>query len=364
MDEVQGEVPAAWSQAVNDGAVTGSAVTGSAVTAAPPLRLVMMGTGPFAVPAFRNLFDTRHAVVALVTQPARSARAGATSSVSAAPMRVVAHEHGTPVLDPADVNTADARGALARLTPDLFIVADYGQILSADTLAVARFGGINLHGSLLPKYRGAAPINWALYRGDAETGVTVIHMTPRVDAGPTLAQARVAIDPDENAVELEHRLAELGAPLVTRAIDELAAGRRAALPQDSAQASPARRLRKTDGLVDWSHPAVAVKNQVRALEPWPKTYTFWRRADGPVRLILGRVSVADAPEDEAAKAHTPGTVIQAVGDELRVATGSGVLRVHELQPAGKRMLTVSEFLRGYPLAQGDVFGGDSLGDSV
>lgn len=345
MDEIQGEISAARGQAVTEG-----------VLAAPRLRLVMMGTGPFAVPAFRALFDTPHTVLALVTQPARSVRAGSSSVEATTPMRAVAHEHGTPVLDPADINAAEAREALARLAPDLFIVADYGQILSADTLAVARLGGINLHGSLLPKYRGAAPINWALYHGDAETGVTVIHMTPRVDAGPTLAQARVAIDAEENAVELERRLAELGAPLVTRAIDELAAGRRAALPQDAAQASPARRLRKADGLIDWSRPALAIKNQVRALEPWPKTYTFWRRPEGPARLIVGRVSVAGASENDVVLAHPPpGTVIQAAGDELLVATGSGILRVHELQPAGKRMLPVSEFLRGYSMTAGDVF---------
>jgi methionyl-tRNA formyltransferase len=321
-------------------------------SSAPQLRLVMMGTGPFAAPTFRALFDTPHAVLVLVTQPRRDV--AREKSAPEPPMRALAHERGTPVLDPADINTADAREALARLSPDLFIVADYGQILSEETLAVARFGGINLHGSLLPKYRGAAPINWAIYHGDAETGVTVIHMTPRVDAGPTLAQAHVQIGAEEDAVELEHRLAELGAPLVARSIGELAAGRRAALPQDSAQASPARRLRKTDGIIDWSRSAVEIKNQVRALEPWPKTYTFWPRAEGPLRLILGRVSVADAPPEEGAMSNVaPGKVLKANGDNLLIATGAGPLAVHQLQPAGKRMLSVSEFVRGYPLAVGD-----------
>lgn len=353
MGEIQGKVSAAGNQTLTAEAATGGA-------AAPRLRLAMMGTGPFAVPTFRALFDTGHVILALVTQPSRSVRTGSASPdkhLEKTPMRQLAHERGTPVLDPADINAPDSRDALARLTPDLFIVADYGQILSAETLAVARFGGINLHGSLLPKYRGAAPINWALYHGDAETGVTVIHMTPRVDAGPTLAQARVTIGSEEDAVELEHRLAELGAPLVTRAIDELAAGRRAALPQDPAQASPARRLRKTDGIIDWSRSAIAIKNQVRAMEPWPKTYTFWRRAAGPVRLILGRTSVAESPGNELAMSHTapPGTVIKATGDELLVATGSGALRVHQLQPAGKRMLPISDFLRGYSITAGDTF---------
>ena len=314
------------------------------------LRLVMMGTGPFAAPVFRALYSTPHQVVGLVTQPLRAARPSA--EPMPAPMREIATEHGTPVFDPVSVNTDEAREELRRLTPDLFIVADYGQILSAETLGKARLGGINLHGSLLPKYRGAAPINWAIYNGDAETGVTVIHMTPRVDAGPTLMQARTKIDPEETAVELEHRLAELGAPLVTQAIDDLGAGRVTPLPQDKSQATPARRLRKTDGAVDWSRPALAIKNQIRALEPWPRTYTYWHRSSGsPVRLILGRCSVVDRSE-----ANDPPGAVLAADQHLIIATGSGALRLHELQPAGKRMLAAAEFLRGYPVEAGNRFG--------
>lgn len=316
----------------------------------PRLRLVMMGTGPFAAPLFRALYGTRHPVVGLVTQPLRSARPGA--DPMPAPMREIAAKHGTPVLDPVSVNTDEAREELTHLTPDLFIVADYGQILSAETLSVARLGGVNLHGSLLPRYRGAAPINWAIFNGDAETGVTVIHMTPRVDAGPTLLQARTTIDPVETAVELERRLSEMGAPLVTQAIDDLAAGRATPLPQDRSQATPARRLRKTDGAVDWSRPAMAIKNQIRALEPWPRTYTFWHRSSGaPVRLILGRCSIVARSETN----NLPGMVL-AADQELAVATGSGALNIHELQPAGKRMLSAAEFLRGYPVEAGDQFG--------
>jgi len=314
-----------------------------------PLRLVMIGTGPFAVPLFRALYGTRHQVVGLVTQPPRASRPGA---ATASPMREVAAEYQTPILDPESINTGDARSELQRLMPDLFLVADYGQILSAETLAVARLGGVNLHGSLLPKYRGAAPINWAIYHGDAETGVTVIHMTPRVDAGPTLAQVRTLIDPEETTAELELRLAELGAPLVLRAIDDLAAGRAAALPQNASQASPARRLRKIDGAIDWSRPAAAIKNQIRALEPWPRTYTFWHRPGGePLRLILGRSSVVEGRHSGAAS----GTVVRAE-HELVIATGSGELQIHELQPAGKRMLTAEEFLRGYPVKAGECLG--------
>lgn len=306
----------------------------------------MMGTGPFAAPLFRALYNSRHQVAALVTQPLRGARAGAPAS----PLRQTAAEHDTPVHDPESINTDDARDMLAAVAADLFVVADYGQILAAETLATARLGGVNLHGSLLPKYRGAAPINWALYHGETETGVSVIHMTPRVDAGPVLAQARTAIEADENAVELERRLAELGASLTVRAIDDLAEGRAAALPQDPALASPARRLRKSDGRIDWSRAAADIRNQVRALEPWPRTYTFWQRpGHPPLRLIPGRCSVVDVPPTAPA-----GSVLQS-GDQLIVATGSGGLQIHELQPAGKRMLSAAEFLRGYHIQAGDRF---------
>ncbi|HET6881674.1 MAG TPA: methionyl-tRNA formyltransferase [Pirellulales bacterium] len=309
----------------------------------------MLGTGPFAAPLFRALYTSRHEVVALVTQPRRPARPGAPVSMSL--LRQTADEHGTPILDPESINTDDVRRTLGELDADLFIVADYGQILSAETLATARLGGINLHGSLLPKYRGAAPINWAVYHGDAETGVTVIHMTPRIDAGPILATATTAIDPEETAVDLEHRLAELGAPLAVKAIDDLAAGRAAALVQDTSLATSARRLRKTDGAIVWTRPAAAIKNQIRALEPWPRTYTFWHRpGHPPLRLILGRTSVVAAPSNIPA-----GEVVRA-HDELVVATGNGGLKLHQIQPAGKRMMTVDEFLRGHSVEVGERFG--------
>lgn len=309
-----------------------------------------MGTGPFAVPMFRALYDSRHEVIALVTQPPRPAVGKKAPPPS--PMRAVAEEHGTSIFDPPSINTDDAREVLRSYRPDLFVVADYGQILSPETLAVAPQGGINLHGSLLPKYRGAAPINWAIYKGDAETGVTVIAMSPRVDAGPCLAKVSTRIDPNETAVDLERRLAELGAPLIAATVDKLAAGAIEPLVQDAAAATGARRLRKTDGEVDWRRTAAEIKNQVRALEPWPRTATHWLRAGTePLRVILGRVDVDPQPTDAE-----PGTIVDVDREAFAVATGSGRLVVHELQPAGKRQLSASEFLRGYPLKPGDRWG--------
>ena len=314
------------------------------------MRLVMIGTGPFAVSTFRGLFDTHHSVAALVTKPLKP-RGRRKPAVS--PMRHVANEYGTPILDPEDINTPEVHGQLAALETDLLIVCDYGQILSSSTLATSPLGGINLHASLLPKYRGAAPINWAIYDGETETGCSVIHMTPRVDAGPVIAQGAAPIDPDETAEELELRLAEIGSWLVRRAIDSLESGDLQAVPQDSALASKAPRLKKADGLVDWSRTAEQIRNQIRAMEPWPKTYSFLHRAAGPtVRLILGPVSVRDESEPNT----PPGTVVEVNDDKIVVATGRQQVVLTSLQPAGKRRMTVPEFLRGNEIRPGDRFG--------
>lgn len=315
------------------------------------MRLMMIGTGPFAVPTFRELYNMRHPVVALVTAPMRFKGGRPVEPVSA--MRDIAHEHGTPIFDPESINTDESRAVLAAFHADLMVVCDYGQILAAETLATARLGGINLHGSLLPKYRGAAPINWAIYNGETETGVTVIHMTPRVDAGPCIGQASLAIHPEETAAELEHRLSEIGAWLTRRTIDSLEQGHMEALPQNAALASKAPRLKKTDGAVDWTRPASAIKNMVRALEPWPKTYTYWHRGDGPpVRLILGPLDA----DDSAPTAVPPGTVAAVASDRLVIAAGKGTVAPRSIQPAGKRQLPISEFLRGYRVQPGDRFG--------
>ena len=318
------------------------------------MRLIMMGTGPFAVPTFSGLYEAGHAMAALVTAPVRTLRGRPVAPVSS--IRDIAHEHATPIFDPENVNTPESQKQLAQYQADLLVVCDYGQILSTGTLATARLGGVNLHGSLLPKYRGAAPINWAVYHGEAETGVTVIHMTPKIDAGPCIGQARTPIGPLETAVELETRLAEIGAWLVRRTIDSIEQGRLEALPQDPALASKAPRLKKTDGQVDWSRSAEAIRNQVRAMEPWPRSYTFWRRPDGPaVRLILGPVSVVDWSGADA----PPGMVLEAAAGNLVVAAGTGAAVLQTVQPAGKRMMDVEQFLRGNHVRPGDRFGPES-----
>jgi methionyl-tRNA formyltransferase len=313
------------------------------------MRIILMGTGPFAVPMAEAIYNSAHDVPLLVTRPRRVLH-GKTQA-DANPMRELAVSRGTPVFDPESINTDEARAELARHQPDLFIVCDYGQILKPETLAVARLGGINLHGSLLPRYRGAAPINWAIYNGDKEMGVTVIHMTPQIDAGPAISAAHLSLADDDTAVTIEPRLAELGAPLVLAAIEALAANQLQPIPQDPFLASKAPRLKKEDGAVDWTRSAEQVRNQVRALVPWPRTFSYWHRAEGePLRVILESVSL------EPSASGKPGTVLEASGDRLVVATGSGGLKIDALQPSGKRVLAASEFLRGYPVRTGDEFG--------
>jgi methionyl-tRNA formyltransferase len=314
------------------------------------MRLILIGTGPFAAPAFGKLYSTHHDIVALVTSPIRLPRGKEPAPVSL--VRDLAREHPTPIFDPENINTPELQKQLSKFDADLIVVCDYGQILAAPTLATAQLGGINLHASLLPKYRGAAPINWAIYNGDTKTGVTVIHMTPKVDAGPCIAQAETEIDPEETAVDLEIRLAELGAWLMLRTIDALKAGNLEALAQDPALASKAPRLKKNDGLIEWSRPAAAIKNQVRALEPWPKTYTFWHRREGsPMRLIFGPVAVEDHH-----KGGAPGTVLEAEEGRLLIAAGKGAVAPKSVQPVGKQMMSIDEFLRGNRVQAGDWFG--------
>jgi methionyl-tRNA formyltransferase len=301
------------------------------------MRIVMLGTGPFAVPSLRALAASRHDVLRVVTRPPRGRRA------EAPPMEVAARELGLDVWQPETINAEDACTALRGLAPDLLVVCDYGEILKPPALTAARLGGINLHGSLLPKYRGAAPVQWAVLNGDAETGNTVIQMTPGLDAGPILGIDRVAIDPDETAGELEARLSARGAELVLRVVDELDAGTAKPQAQDKSAASKAPRLEKEHGLVDWSKPAAAIKNQVRALDPWPRAYTHWQRGAGePLRLILHRVQAVDS----AANAAAPGTVVEA-GPRLVVAAEQGAIEILQVQPSGKRAMSAAEFLRGY-----------------
>ncbi|MFM9024441.1 MAG: methionyl-tRNA formyltransferase [Planctomycetaceae bacterium] len=323
------------------------------------LRLVVMGTGPFAVPMFESLVDSPHAIAAVVTRPDHAPPG---RRPPANPMRAAAAAAGLPILDPERVNDPATLAAIQALAADLLVVCDYGQILSAALLAAAPLGGINLHGSLLPRHRGAAPVQWTILEGDPLAGVSVIHMTPALDAGHVILARATPVGPRETAAELEGRLAALGAGAVVEAIERLeaavAAGTpatAAGIPQEADKATRAPRLTKADGLVDWSWPAVRIERLRRALEPWPRATTFFSRADGVrQRLVLADVQVAPA-----GVAANPGTVTSTTDGRLEVACGAGTaLEIRRLVPEGRREMSAAEFLRGSPLAAGA-----RLGDS-
>ena len=304
----------------------------------PPLRIIMLGTGDFALPTFGHLADFGFNIVALVTQPDRPQ--GRKQEMIPSRIKQSAQAHQIPVEQPENVNAPESLALIGGYHPDLLVTAAYGQILSPELLGIPPLGGINLHGSILPAYRGAAPVARAIERGETETGVTVIRMTPRIDAGGMLAFARTAIEPNETARELEARIALLGAPLIATIIEAIHEGTAQVLPQQKSKVTKAPKLSKDDGTIDWTKPAQAVHNLVRAMQPWPVASTFWRRPNGPVRLIIHQTEVVEGQGQ-------PGQVLEATGDRLIVAAGDGAVRLLVVQMVGKKSSPASEFLRGH-----------------
>src|SRR5262245_52645742 len=250
------------------------------------MRLIMLGTGPFAVPTLQALAASNHEVELVITRPP----AGRTAAAS--PLQRAGESLNLTVWSPDTVNRADSQSKIAALTPDLLVVCDYGEILRSETLATARLGGINLHGSLLPKYRGAAPVQWAILRGERETGNSVIQVTAGVDAGPCFAQQRTPIDPEEDAGELEARLAAMGPEMILNVLDQLEAGTARRIEQAASLSSKAPRLKKEQGAIDWSRTSQEIKNQVLGLRPWPRAFTFWKQAgEEPLRLNIDRAAI-------------------------------------------------------------------------
>ncbi|MGC8639528.1 MAG: methionyl-tRNA formyltransferase [Isosphaeraceae bacterium] len=324
----------------------------------PTIRIMVLGTGDFALPMFELLCEPvrqigdGHEVIALLTQPDRPQ--GRKQELIPSRIKQAALGRGLPVLQPENVNAPQSLEQIRQFAPDLFVTAAYGQILSPDLLAIPRLGGINLHGSILPAYRGAAPVARAIQNGDAETGVTVILMTPRIDAGGLIAFARTPIDPDETAGELEDRLARLGAPLVVSTIAPLARGEVRIIPQDKTKVTRAAKLRKEDGLIDWSQTAQTVHNLVRAMQPWPLASTTWTSQDATAKAGLRLIIHKTQPLAETAHVPLPpGSVVEAEADRLTVAAGAGDVRILVVQTPGKKPMPVADFLRGHRVRPGD-----------
>lgn len=332
------------------------------------MRLVMMGTGTFAEPTFEALLGAFGSdVVGLVAQPERDAgsKRGSTRQTGKG-MANIARAAGVPVAQPESINTDEGLELLRAMRPDLLVVAAYGQILSKDVLTVPTRGTINVHASLLPKYRGAAPVAYAILGGEFQTGVTIIKVTPGLDSGDMILQEALDILHTDTTGSLEARLAEVGSRLAVEAAHKYAAGGPIeGIKQDPALVTKAPKIKKEFGLIDWTKPADSIERFVRAMQPWPTAYTFLHRpGKEPMRVIVsqtGGIHVHAAAGDlESGAGELIGFVHPGFGVRCGPAMLYDVVEITELQPAGKKKMTAEEFLRGYPIVEGLRFGPEVL----
>ncbi len=318
------------------------------------MRIVMMGTGIFSEPTFESLILNKKKVVALFTQPDRAIgeEKASTRQVGKGMKNIALHNH-IPVFQPFKINSDEGLAILRDLRPDLFVVAAYGQILSPEVLAIPTLGGINVHASLLPKYRGAAPVQWTIANCEKETGVSIIQMTPTLDGGNILATVVTPVSPEETAGELEARLSILGATIALSVIEKIELGSVAGVPQDISLATKAPKLRKEHGNINWERNAKEISAHIRAMQPWPTAFTLWKRNEQPpIRIMILKAT----PANESATSLPPGTIIEPAKDLniMQVAAGNGtILNILEVQPAGKRKMAAAEFLRGRHWFSGD-----------
>lgn len=309
-------------------------------------RIAFFGTPAFAVPALSRLLDSRHHIAGVITQPDKPRGRG--QRVSDAPVKALAVDRGLTVLQPERLSREQFEEPFAALKADLGVVAAYGKILPEWLLNAPPLGMVNIHASLLPKYRGAAPVPRAVLAGDTETGVTIMRVVKALDAGPMLASVVRRIGPDETSDVVERDLAALGADLLLTVVDELPTGRVVETPQNDAEATYAPRLTKEEGLIDWRRPARELHNHVRGMRPWPSAYTFLNGK----RIVVHQARVSDV-HAMSAKA---GTCV-AAGPVISVACGDGgVLDVIQVQPEGRRVMTARDFVAGHGRLTGRRFG--------
>ncbi len=298
------------------------------------MKLIFMGTPQFAVPSLLALLEAGHEIAGVVTRVDKPAGRGRT--ITAPAVKIAARERNLPLFQPKRVRDPEFVAALRKREPEAIVVAAYGQILPKEVLTLPPYGCINIHASLLPAYRGAAPINWAIIRGDRETGITIMQMDEGMDTGAILMQESIAIEPADTAGNLAEKLSKLGAKMITRVLPLLQSGRLKPAVQEGSKATLAPLLKKEDGLIDWRVPAVDIHNRVRGLSPWPGAYTYLDRA---MIKILETEIVPGSGED--------GRIYAGNHKTLDVGTGRDMLRVITLQPAGKKPMSSEEFLRGH-----------------
>lgn len=307
------------------------------------LRLVFMGTPDFAVPSLKALIGSRDDVVAVVTQPDRPKGRGRT--LTPPPVKELAEKHKIEVIQPPRAKEEGFIQRLKELNPDLIVVIAYGHILPKSILDIPSLGCINVHASLLPKYRGASPINWAIIEGEVETGVTTMLMDEGLDTGDILLTEKIEIDKDDNYEKLRKKLSCLGAEVLLKTIESMEKGDLKPVPQIDSNASYASLLKKEDGLINWNSEAERINNIIRGLNPWPGTFTNWRGKR--LKILSGRI-LTNSVKD------VPGTVIRKDPNGIEVATAKGVFLITKLQPENKRVMEVRDFLKGYDIKEGEV----------
>jgi len=308
------------------------------------MRILFMGSAGFACPCLEQLLSSsRDEVVAVVTQPDRPK--GRNLEVSACPVKAYLGSRNIPVLSPAKVNTPESLAAIQGLRPDLLVVVAYGQILKPDLLAIPPLGCINVHGSLLPRYRGAAPIQWAVAHGDAVSGVTTMYMNEGMDTGDMILKRELPIDPGDTGGSFHDKLAKVGADLLGETVELIRSGRVPRVPQDESLASVAPKLKKADGKIDWSLPAVTIHNHVRAFNPWPGSFCILSGNPAKTLKVL-----ATRVEPIPSAGGKVGEVLEQAGDGPLIQTGLQAIRLLEVQPEGRKPMTGAAFLRGHASA--------------
>jgi len=309
-----------------------------------PLRLVFLGTPAFAVPTLDRLVQAGHAVLSVLTQPDRPRGRG--QHTAAPPVKQAALRHGLTVYQPDRVRRPEAVEYLRGLRPDGMVVVGYGQIIPQSVIDLAPLGILNVHASLLPKYRGAAPVQWAIAHGETRTGVTIMRIDAGLDTGAMLRQAETAIGPEENALDLSARLAEMGAILLVDTLEAFAAGRIQPEEQDSAQATYAPLLKKEDGRIDWRRPAAAIHNRVRGFQPWPGAHTAFRSQT--LHVWRSRMS------SESSSGRAPGAFASLKPPV--VAAGEGAIELLEVQLEGRKRIPAADFANGQRLQENEMLG--------
>jgi len=312
------------------------------------MRIVFFGSAPIGFPLLEALLSSaQDEVVAAVTQPDRPA--GRRQKLTLCPVKTFAVEHDLTVFSPEKIGSDDSLKQLISLHADLFIVAAYGQYIPKSVRMLPPAGIINLHPSLLPNYRGAAPIQRAVANGDAMTGATIMYVSEKMDAGDIIVQRELPIEPYDTALTMEPKLAELGAELLMQTVEQIRSGTVRARPQDDSMATEARKLIKEEGRMDWTLPAETLRNHIRGFQPWPGCFCEAPASSGSQRLMILRAAVESG-------FGSPGEILDASGSGPLVATGEGALRLLEVQPSGKRAMEGGAYLRGHPLQSGNRLG--------